>query len=115
MFEPHYQPDPRISGIGLGFFRGEVGGHRTVGHDGICRLQLGALARADDGVGVMAFTNGSTGAVSWLQIELDSLLRQLLGISEKPRAATFRITPRSGPTSAGGMSSNRGSVTCVVG
>ena len=35
MFEPHYQPDPRIPGMGLGFFRGQAGGHRTVGHDGI--------------------------------------------------------------------------------
>ena len=30
MFEPHYQPDPRIPGMGLGFFRDEIAGHRTV-------------------------------------------------------------------------------------
>jgi CubicO group peptidase (beta-lactamase class C family) len=35
MFEPSYQPDPRIPGMGLGFFRGQAGGHPTVGHDGI--------------------------------------------------------------------------------
>jgi CubicO group peptidase (beta-lactamase class C family) len=34
LFEPHYQSDPRLDGMGLGFFRDEVGGHRTVGHDG---------------------------------------------------------------------------------
>jgi len=35
MFEPHYQPDPRIPGMGLGFFREEIAGHQTVGHNGI--------------------------------------------------------------------------------
>jgi CubicO group peptidase (beta-lactamase class C family) len=35
MFEPQYQPDPRIPGMGLGFFRGQAGGYRTIGHDGI--------------------------------------------------------------------------------
>jgi len=84
MFEPHYQPDPRIPGIGLGFFRGDVGGHRTVGHDGILPGFNSALLLApDDGVGLIAFTNGSSGAVSWLQIELDRLLRQLLGVSSE--------------------------------
>ena len=34
MFRPQYQPDPRLPGIGLSFLRGEVGGHRTIGHDG---------------------------------------------------------------------------------
>ena len=84
MFEPHYQPDPRIPGIGLAFFRGEVGGHRTVGHDGILPGFNSALLLApDDGVGVIAFTNGSSGAVSWLQVELDRLLRQLVGVPEE--------------------------------
>ena len=84
MFEPHYQPDRRIPGIGLAFFRGDVGGHRIVGHDGILPGFNSALLLApDDGVGVIAFTNGSSGAVSWLQIELDRLLRQLLGVSDE--------------------------------
>ena len=28
MFRPHYQPDPRIPGMGLGFFRGHAGEHQ---------------------------------------------------------------------------------------
>jgi CubicO group peptidase (beta-lactamase class C family) len=32
MFEPQYQPDPRIPGIGLAFFRVNAGGHRVVEH-----------------------------------------------------------------------------------
>jgi CubicO group peptidase (beta-lactamase class C family) len=83
MFEPHYQPDPHIPGIGIAFFRGEVGGRRVMGHDGILPgFNSELLLAPDDGVGLIAFTNGSSGAFSWLQIELDRLLRKLLGISE---------------------------------
>lgn len=47
MFEPQYQPDPRIPGMGLGFFRSQAGGHRTVGHDGdLARLPLCSRARS---------------------------------------------------------------------
>lgn len=35
MFQPHYQPDLRIPGMGLGFFRSYAGEHQTAGHDGI--------------------------------------------------------------------------------
>ncbi|HEY8439461.1 MAG TPA: serine hydrolase domain-containing protein [Candidatus Limnocylindrales bacterium] len=83
MFEPHFQPDPRVPGIGLAFFRSEVDGHRIVGHDGILPGFNSALVLApDDGVGVFAITNGSSGAFGWLQIELDGLLRQVLGASD---------------------------------
>jgi CubicO group peptidase (beta-lactamase class C family) len=84
MFEPHYQPDPRIPGMGIGFFRSEVGGHRVVSHDGILPGFNSALHLAPgDGVGVIAFTNGSSGAFRWLQIELDRLLRQVLEIPDE--------------------------------
>lgn len=90
MFEPQFQPDPRIPGLGLSFFRGEVGGHRVVGHDGIMPGFNSALLLApDDGVGVLAFTNGSSGAFAWLQVELHALLRHLLGLpDEAPPADT---------------------------
>jgi hypothetical protein len=84
MFEPHFRPDPRIPGVGLGFFRGEVGGHRVVGHDGILPGFNSALLVAPDaGVGLLAFTNGSAGAFGWLQIELHRLLRELLGLPDE--------------------------------
>jgi len=41
MFQPHYQPDPRVPGIGLALFPGNAGGHLVVGHQG------GAVALAD--------------------------------------------------------------------
>ena len=83
MFEPHYQPDPRIPGMGLGFFRHQVGGHRVVGHDGILPgFNSAILLAPEDDLGLIAFTNGSPGAFGWLQIELDRLLQQLLGDSD---------------------------------
>jgi CubicO group peptidase (beta-lactamase class C family) len=33
VFEPHYQPDPRIPGMGLAFSRGYLGSHRFVEHE----------------------------------------------------------------------------------
>ena len=35
MFVCNHRPDPRIPGRGLGFARGDAGGHLLVGHDGI--------------------------------------------------------------------------------
>jgi CubicO group peptidase (beta-lactamase class C family) len=84
MFEHHYQPDPRLPGIGLAFFRSDAGGHRVVGHEGVLpgfNSQL--LVAPDDGVGVVAFTNGSSGAFVWLQAEFDRLLRRLLDVPDE--------------------------------
>ena len=58
MFEPHYQPDPRLPGMGLGFFRDEVGGQRTVRHDGIWTgFRTDMVLAPDAGIGVLAFAN----------------------------------------------------------
>lgn len=84
MFEPHFQPDPRIPGRGLGFFRDEAAGHLVVGHDGLLPgFNAELLVAPDDGVGVYALTNGSPGAHDWLAIELGDLLRQLLGVPDE--------------------------------
>jgi len=84
MFQPHYQPDPRLPGVGLAFFRGDAGGHRVVGHEGILPGFNSELSLApEDGIGVIALTNGSSGAFVWLQIELGSLLRCLLDIPDE--------------------------------
>ena len=84
MFETHYRPDPRLPGWGLGFVRAEAGGHRLVGHDGILPgFNSKFLMAPDDGVGVVAFTNGSKGAFMWLETEFDELLRDLLGVPDE--------------------------------
>jgi CubicO group peptidase (beta-lactamase class C family) len=81
MFESHYRPDPRLPGWGLGFARAEAGPHRMVGHDGILPgFNSTLLVAPDDGVGVIAFTNGSSGAFMWMEAEGKRLLRHLLGV-----------------------------------
>ena len=83
MFEPHYQPDARLPGMGLGFFRADAAGHRLVLHDGILPgFNSEVLVAPDDGIGVIGLTNGSAGAFAWLSVELGRLLRDLLGLPE---------------------------------
>jgi CubicO group peptidase (beta-lactamase class C family) len=83
MFEPQYQPDPRIPGIGLAFFRINAGGHRVVEHQGIMSGFTSQIFVApDDGVGVLAFTNGSPGGMFWLPTETGSLLNRLIGVPD---------------------------------
>jgi CubicO group peptidase (beta-lactamase class C family) len=83
MFEPHFQPDPRLPGMGLGFFRSLVGGHLVVGHDGrMPGFNANLLVAPHDGIGVIGLTNGSTGAATWLPMELERLLGSLIGVTE---------------------------------
>jgi CubicO group peptidase (beta-lactamase class C family) len=83
MFEPQYQPDPRVPGMGLAFFRSDAGGHRVVGHEGILPgFNSEILVVPDDGVGVIAFTNGSSGAMAWMPTELRRLLHHLLDVPD---------------------------------
>jgi len=84
MFEPHYQPDPRIPGMGLGFLRDTVGGHRTVGHDGIWKGFLSAVVLArDEGIGVLAFANtGSFNPRGAAVPVANAVLRLLLGLPD---------------------------------
>lgn len=86
MFEPHYQLDLRLPSMGLGFFRHNAGGHRVVGHDGILPGFHSTLFVApDDGVGLIAFTNGSSGAMSLMPSELGRLLHYLLDVPDDAR------------------------------
>jgi CubicO group peptidase (beta-lactamase class C family) len=77
MFRPQYQPDPRLPGMGLGFMRGEIGGHRTVGHDGGWPGFISVMVVApDDDLAVLSFTN--TGSVTPERVT-DAILREILG------------------------------------
>ncbi len=58
MFRPHFQPDPRVPGMGLAFELGEEGDHRTVGKTGILSGFHSAIALApEEGIGVIVFSN----------------------------------------------------------
>jgi CubicO group peptidase (beta-lactamase class C family) len=83
MFQPHYQTDPRVPGIGLAFMRSHLGAHLAVEHQGILPgFNSQIWVAPDDGVGVMAFTNGASGALIWLTPEIAGLLRQLLDVPD---------------------------------
>jgi CubicO group peptidase (beta-lactamase class C family) len=83
MFEPHYTPDPRIPGIGLAFSRINLGGHRVVEHEGVLPgFNSQIFVAPDDGVGVMAFTNGARQAMFWLPAEVARLLSHLLDVPD---------------------------------
>ena len=50
---------------------------------GSCRASTPSCWSApDDGIGVIGFTNGSSGAFAWLSTELGRLLRDLLGLPQ---------------------------------
>jgi CubicO group peptidase (beta-lactamase class C family) len=79
MFEPHHQPDPRVPGMGLGFFRSSVDGRDVVGHQGTHPgFHSQVLLAPAHGVGVMLFTNGARNADFWLPSAATRLLRDLL-------------------------------------
>jgi len=81
MFEPQFEPDSRLRGMGLGFFRRDVGGHRVVSHDGILPgFNAELLVAPDDRIAIVGLTNGSPGAFGWLSIELEDVLRRLVGV-----------------------------------
>lgn len=84
MLQPHHRPDRRLPGWGLGVARADAGGHPVVGHDGILPGFNSALVVApDDGLGVVALTNGSPGAFGWMAAECMGLIRHLLDVPDE--------------------------------
>ncbi|HEX5578273.1 MAG TPA: wax ester/triacylglycerol synthase family O-acyltransferase [Candidatus Limnocylindria bacterium] len=93
MFERQYQASPTLGAVGLAFFRTDVDGHPILSHDGILPGFNTHLAVApDDGVAVIALTNGSAGAMRWLPAEMDALLREVVGVGaqDPPRDVPHR-------------------------
>jgi CubicO group peptidase (beta-lactamase class C family) len=83
MFEPQYQPHPRLAGVGLAFLRGTAGGHLLVEHQGtLPGFKSQIFLAPDDGVGVMAFTNGTRRGETWLPVETAGVLDLLLGVPD---------------------------------
>lgn len=80
MFEPHFRPDPRVPGMGLGFFRSRVGERIVVGHQGTHPgFHSQILLDPEAGAGVMMFTNGARQADFWLPTEAAGMLGDLIG------------------------------------
>jgi CubicO group peptidase (beta-lactamase class C family) len=84
MFAPQYQPDPRLQGVGLAFYRRNVGGHLVVEKDGLVRGFASQLFVAPhDGVGLVAFTNGARAAHQWLEPEGLPILGYMLHVPDE--------------------------------
>ena len=80
MFAPQYQPDPRIPGMGLAFWRADLGGRRTVEHQGVLPgFNSQIFLAPDDGVGVLALTNGAAAGLRWLAPWASGLLGEVIG------------------------------------
>ena len=109
MFGPHYEPDPRIPGMGLGIFRGEAGNRKTIGHDGIWPgFHATMLLVPGQELGVLAFAN------TWPfgrprrpgQLPTPSCANCSACPTMSP-PQTFRNVPRRGASCAGGTPSAR--------
>ena len=113
MFQPHFQPDPRVPGMGLGFEPDEESGHATVGKAGILSGFLSAMVVApDDGIGVVVFTN--TGGLDDRGVAeplAAALLRRLLGLPDAVIRADISVRPETWREVCGWYSPDPGPVT----
>ncbi|WP_460700793.1 serine hydrolase domain-containing protein [Nocardia thraciensis] len=83
MFASQYQPDPRVPGLGLSFFRGLVGAHRVIEHQGILPgFNSQIWVAPDAGTGVLVFVTGGHRALLWLPAETSTLVHDILGVPE---------------------------------
>ncbi len=113
MFEPHYQPDPRLPGMGLGFLLGDEDGHHTVGHTGVVAGFLSAMVLAPgDGAGVvvLANTGGLSGRGAPERLTA-VLLRHLLGLPDETIRTGIPPRPANWASLCGWYSPDPGPVT----
>lgn len=87
MFQPHFQPDRRLPGMGLGFFRNSVGAHRLVEHDGrMPGFNSTLIVAPDDDLGLVVSTNGTRSGYAWMPVEFGRLIGDLLSVPhDEPR------------------------------
>lgn len=95
MFDAHHQPDARLPGIGLAFFRDMFGGHRIVAHDGIWKGFLSTMLLApDDSIGVLALANTGHFRPGGAPDEAaEAVLRRLLDVPPDEVSAGVPLDP----------------------
>jgi len=113
MFQPQFQPDLRLPGMGLAFEPGEESGHKTVGKTGVLSGFLSAMVLApDDGIGVFALSN--TGGLSGRGAPAPlapALLRRVLGLPDQAIRAGIPPRPETWGDLCGWYSPDPGPVT----
>jgi CubicO group peptidase (beta-lactamase class C family) len=113
MFQPQFQPDPRVPGMGLGFEPGEESGHATVGKSGIVSGFLSAMMLAPDaGIGLVVFSNtgglDGRGVADPLSV---ALLRRLLRLPDAAIRTDIPVRPETWSEICGWYSPDPGPVT----
>jgi CubicO group peptidase (beta-lactamase class C family) len=113
MFQPQFQPDPRLPGMGLGFELGEQGGHKTIGKTGIVAGFHSAMVLApDDRIGVVVLTNtgGLDGRGAAASVA-PAVLRCVLGLPDQTIRAGIPARPDAWAELCGWYSPDPGPVT----
>jgi CubicO group peptidase (beta-lactamase class C family) len=113
MFRPHFQPDPRVPGMGLAFELGEEGGQQTAGKTGILSGFHSAMSLApEQGIGILVFSNtgGLDGRGAPIPLAT-MLLRPLLGQSVDPIRIDIAPRPETWNKICGWYSPAAGPVT----
>jgi CubicO group peptidase (beta-lactamase class C family) len=116
MFQPHFQLDPRLPGMGLGFELGEESDHKTVGKGGIVSGFYSAMVLApDEGLGVVVFSN--TGGLDGRGVSeplAAALLRRVLGLPDQAIRTDIPPRPESWSELCGWYSPDPGPVTNLI-
>jgi CubicO group peptidase (beta-lactamase class C family) len=116
MFRPHFRPDPRVAGAGLGFDRHEERGRTLIGKTGILSGFLSAIGMApDEGVGVVVL--GNTGGLDGRGAPAplaDALLRLLVGLPEDPVRDDVAPSPEVWPALCGWYAPDAGPITNLM-
>jgi len=113
MFQPHFQLDPRLPGMGLAFELGEESGHKTVEKTGIVSGFHSAMMLApDDRIGVLALTNtGGLDGRNAMAPLAAGLVRGLLGIPDQAIRTDIAARPETWSEICGWYSPDPGRVT----
>jgi len=113
MFEPHFQPDPRMAGMGLGFDRHGELGRTFIGKTGIVSGFLSAIGMApEEGIGVVVL--GNTGGLSGRGAPAplaEALTRLLVGLPEEPARDDVAPHPEVWPALCGWYAPDAGPIT----
>ena len=97
MFHPHFQPDPRLPGMGLAFERGAESGHETIGKTGIVSGFHSAMVLApEDRIGVVALTNtGGLDGRNAMAPLAAALLRRRLSLPDQAIRTDIPVRPET--------------------
>ncbi len=113
MFEPHFQLDPRLPGMGLAFELGEESGHKTIAKAGIVSGFHSAIVLAPGdriGVVVLSNTGGLDGRNATAPLA-SALLRRQLGLPDQAIRTDIPARPEAWSEICGWYSPDPGPVT----